>query len=68
MEDFGNDKLTWSRQYLPFTEGIPSDDTISRIFKLIYPKEFYTCFVAWMKICCEMTHGSVIAIDDKTLK
>ncbi len=68
IEDFGNDKLDWLRQYLPFTEGIPSDDTISRIFQLIEPKEFQSCFASWMKSCCEMTHGSVIAIDGKTLK
>ena len=68
IEDFGNDKLDWLRQYLPFAEGIPSDDTISRIFQLIDPKEFQKCFASWMKSCCEMTHGSVIAIDGKTLK
>ena len=31
IEDFGNDKLDWLRQYLSFEQGIPSDDTISRI-------------------------------------
>ncbi len=68
IEDFGNDKLDWLRQYLPFTEGIPSDDTISRIFQIIEPKEFQKCFATWMKSCCKMTNGSVIAIDGKTLK
>jgi hypothetical protein len=29
IEDFGNDKLDWLRQYLPFGEGIPSDDNFS---------------------------------------
>jgi predicted transposase YbfD/YdcC len=68
IEDFGNDKLNWLRQYLPFEEGIPSDDTISRLFQIIEPKEFQKSFAKWMKSCCEMTHGDIIAIDGKTLK
>ena len=68
IEDFGHDKLDWLRQYLPFEEGIPSDDIISRIFQLIEPKEFQKSFAKWMKSCCEMTHGDIIAIDGKTLK
>lgn len=68
IEDFGNDKLEWLRQYLPFEQGIPSDDTISRIFQIIEPKEFQKSFAKWMKNCCEMTHGDIIAIDGKTLK
>ncbi len=68
IEDFGNDKLDWLRKYLPFSGGIPTDDTISRIFQLIDPNEFQKCFASWMKSCCEMSHGSIIAIDGKTLK
>ena len=44
IEDFGNEKLDWLRQYLPYEEGIPSDDTISRIFQIIEPKEFQKSF------------------------
>ena len=68
IEDFGNDKLDWLKKYLPFSGGIPTNDTISRIFQLIDPNEFQKCFARWMKSCCEMTHGDVIAIDGKTLK
>jgi predicted transposase YbfD/YdcC len=68
IEDFGHDKLDWLRQYLPFEQGIPSDDTISRIFQIIQPKEFQNSFAKWMESCCEMTHGDIIAIDGKTLK
>jgi len=68
IEDFGNDKLDWLRKYLSFSGGIPTDDTIARIFQLIDLKEFQKCFANWMKSCCEMTHGDVIAIDGKTLR
>jgi len=39
-----------------------------RIFQIIDPKEFHKNFAKWMKNCCEMTHGDIIAIDGKTLK
>lgn len=68
IQDFGNDKLDWLRKYLPFSGGIPTDDTISCVFQLIDPKEFQKCFATWMKSCCEMTHGDVTAIDGKTLR
>lgn len=68
MEDFGNDKLIWLRKYLPFTNGIPTHDTIARIMGLLDPKEFQANFAKWMCECCELVHGDVIAIDGKSLK
>ena len=40
IEDFGNNKLDWLREYLQLVQGIPSDDTISRIYQIIVPKVF----------------------------
>jgi hypothetical protein len=40
IEDLGNDKLDWLRLYLPFSGGIPTDDTISRILQLSDPNDF----------------------------
>lgn len=30
IKDFGDEKLEWLRQYRPFSNGIPVDDTIAR--------------------------------------
>jgi predicted transposase YbfD/YdcC len=68
IQNFGNDKLDWLRKYLPFSAGIPTDDTISCVFQLVDPKKIQKCFANWMKSCCEMTHCDVIAIDGKTLR
>lgn len=29
--DFGEEKLDWLRQYLPYENGIPSHDTVNRV-------------------------------------
>ncbi len=33
--DFGKNKLAWLGSYLPYRNGIPSDDTVSRVMGLI---------------------------------
>lgn len=43
--DFGEDKLTWLRQYRPFVNGIPAHDTINRCVSLIEPAAFEAMFI-----------------------
>jgi hypothetical protein len=33
IEAFGDSKLNFLRQYLPYEHGIPSDDTLRRFFE-----------------------------------
>ncbi|MBD1578058.1 ISAs1 family transposase, partial [Vibrio sp. S11_S32] len=68
IEDFGEDNLSWLREYGDFTHGIPVHDTIARVINLIPAKKLQKCFSAWMKDCHELTSGDVIAIDGKTLR
>ena len=35
IADFGRDRLEWLRQFLPFENGIPSHDTLARVFSII---------------------------------
>jgi hypothetical protein len=35
---------------------------------MISPKQFQSCFIAWMKDCNTITKDSVIAIDGKTVQ
>lgn len=49
MENFGKAKEAWLRQRLELVNGIPSHDTFNRVFALLSPEAFRTCFVNWMR-------------------
>lgn len=70
IEDFGKSRLIMLRKYLPFKNGMPSDDTLRRFFRSIDPQELNRCFMSWIGAIVKQEHlnGSVIAIDGKTAK
>ena len=68
IEEFGNQKHEWLRQFLRLPNGIPSHDTISRVFRLLKPAEFETAFQAWMKSLQKTLGFQQIAIDGKTVR
>ena len=67
IQDFGEAKIEFLRKYLPYKNGIPSHDTFARVFSLIDPKQFKTCFIEWMK-GLELQPSEVVSIDGKTLR
>ena len=46
--------------------GVPSHDTLNRVFRLLDPKNFNECFMQWVRTIAATIEG-VIAIDGKTL-
>jgi predicted transposase YbfD/YdcC len=46
--------------------GVPSHDTLNRVFRLLDPKSFHECFMQWVRTIAATVEG-VIAIDGKTL-
>lgn len=46
--------------------GVPSHDTMNRVFRLLDPKNFNECFMEWVRMIAATVEG-VIAIDGKTL-
>jgi len=62
IEDFGRDKLEWLKQYGDFENGVPVHDTIARVISLINPKQFKTCFIAWMKYCHTATKAMLLPL------
>ena len=68
MEQYGNSKQEWLKQFLELPNGIPSHDTISRVFARIDPSEFEQCFRDWVKEIAQLIPGEIISIDGKTLK
>jgi predicted transposase YbfD/YdcC len=68
IEDFGQARYEWLKQFLELPGGIPSHDTFTRVFRLLDPVQFQACFLSWMQAVAEVTRGEVIAIDGKTLR
>ena len=48
IEDFGNIHENWLRKYLTLENGIPSHDTINRVFQNLDPKAFQKAFINWI--------------------
>ncbi len=65
IEEFGIAKQDWLRRFLDLPHGIPSPDTLGRVFALIDPAPFERCFVAWMQGVFDATEGEVVPVDDK---
>ena len=66
LEEFGESKLDWLRGFLPFKRGVPSHDTLGRVFGQIESSAFERCFRSWTRRVQEKTDGEVVAIDGKT--
>jgi predicted transposase YbfD/YdcC len=67
MALFGEAKEPFLRQFLELRHGIPSHDTFSRVFRLLDPAAFESCFIGFMQRFSESLQG-VVAIDGKTLR
>ena len=63
---FGKEKIDFLKRYFLFTNGIPSKDTFARLFAVLDPEIFKSCFIEWIKSLQEVLQD-VIAIDGKTL-
>jgi len=67
ISEFGKNQQEWLRQYLPYRNGIPSHDTIGRLFEKMDSSEFENNFIRWTQQVSQLTQGEVIAIDGKTV-
>lgn len=68
MEFYGRLKQNWLRTFLELPNGIPSHDTINRVFSAIDPHAFLDCFVQWVQGICPALHDETVAIDGKALR
>lgn len=68
IEEWGNEKLAWLRQFLALPNGIPSHDTFGRVFSRIDAEAFQGAFLAWVQSAFEVSAGQVVAIDGKQLR
>lgn len=68
MEFYGRLKEDWLKTFLELPNGIPSHDTINRVFSAIDPHAFLECFVDWVRGICPNLSDEVVAIDGKALR
>jgi predicted transposase YbfD/YdcC len=68
IETFGRAKESWFRRYLELPHGIPSHDTLARVFALLDPEQFNRCFLSWIQAINPHHDQEIINIDGKTLR
>jgi predicted transposase YbfD/YdcC len=68
IEDFGLAREDWLRSFLELPNGIPSHDTINRVFSHMDPIKFEACFRNWVDSILEGYPGGLISIDGKTIR
>ncbi len=68
IEEFGQSKAGWLRQFLELPCGIPSHDTFRRVFSLLDARAFQERFARWVEGVFTVKRGQVVALDGKTLR
>ena len=67
IEEWAEDNLEWLRRHLKLENGVPSHDTLGRVFALMDAAQFGAAFQRWVKqILPAISKGEVVAIDGKT--
>lgn len=65
---FGKEKAQWLGKFFSYENGTPCDTTLSRLFAKIDPENFGKYFSEWISSLNNITEGSVVAIDGKTMR
>lgn len=65
---FGREKREFLQKFIPFANGVPSHDTIRRVFMHMDTGAFNEQFIGWMEASIGELSGKQIAIDGKSLR
>jgi predicted transposase YbfD/YdcC len=68
IEDFGKTHEKWLKGYLILKNGIPSHDTINRVFQSLNHQAFQKAFLTWIKKIRKLFSETIVPIDGKTLR
>ncbi len=68
MVGFAKSKEEFLRTFLELPNGIPSQDTINRVFTSIDSSQLENCFIEWVSSIADLSSGQIIAIDGKTIR
>jgi predicted transposase YbfD/YdcC len=64
--EFGKARHEWLKQYLQLPQGIPSHDTIERLFECMNPDEFQMCFSLWVQEIFGLSDEQFLHVDGKS--
>jgi predicted transposase YbfD/YdcC len=67
IEMFAKHRLGWFKRFLKLPHGVPSHDTLERVFAKLDPRGFERCCVTWLRAMADLVGLGHIAIDGKTL-
>ena len=70
IADYCRVKEGWFKERLglKLENGIPSHDTMSRLFGMLDPKEFQKHFIEWAQASCRKRSREIISLDGKTMR
>lgn len=73
IEEWANLHEEWLLSFLELDNGIPSHDTLRRVFQRISPKMLQACLLNWVNALRVQTSGQIIAktrlrLDGKTVR
>ena len=70
IADYCRVKEAWFREKLglKLENGIPSHDTMERVFGMLNPEEFQKRFIEWVEKSCGKQAREVISVDGKTMR
>lgn len=68
IEEFGRSKEALLREWLDLPGGIPSHDTLSRVFARLNPESLRSCYLRWVETLQASLPEGVVALDGKTVR
>lgn len=68
IAQWGRSNQGWLQSLLPLTGGIPSHDTLGRVFARLDRQAFADCFREWTRTLYQKTEGEVIPLDGKWVR
>jgi predicted transposase YbfD/YdcC len=68
IEQWARCKHDWLKTFLELPNGIPSHDTLGRVFAALDPTAFQECFIDWMNALWDATGVKRLQIDGKAVR
>lgn len=68
IQRFADAKKEWLAEFLDMTGGVPSHDTVGRVFAALDPKALGEAFRRWTLALATSSKEKLVAIDGKTLR